>query len=234
MVSARHWIIDNFLDPIKAQKIAEEFPPYDSDRWMVYNNPVENKSTCEDWRVFGPETYKFFIEANSPKMVGWAAALVGCPIHPDYGLHGGGMHIHGIDGNLNPHLDYEIHPQMELRRKINLIVYLSDLKDEEGGRLGFWEDCGQLPGKLLTEVEVKFNRAVLFETDRMWHGMSWPMKVGAGVYRKSLAAYYLTDNDGRGGARRARFVARRGQKVDKKFLEERARLVPQTGLEPVK
>ena len=30
-------------------------------------------------------------------------------LYPDYGLNGGGFHIMGNKGKLNPHLDYVIH-----------------------------------------------------------------------------------------------------------------------------
>jgi len=32
--------------------------------------------------------------------------------------------MHAAGGNLNPHLDYSIHPKMGLQRKLNVIIYL--------------------------------------------------------------------------------------------------------------
>jgi hypothetical protein len=48
-------------------------------------------------------------------------------LYPDPGLHGGGWHMHGAGGNLNPHLDYSIHPKSGLMRKLNIIIYLSNI-----------------------------------------------------------------------------------------------------------
>ena len=49
---------------------------------------------------------------------------IGIKLFIDPGLHGGGWHIHSNKGNLNPHLDYSIHPKMDIQRRLNLIVYL--------------------------------------------------------------------------------------------------------------
>lgn len=211
-------VVDDFLDRDRAEKLAAEFLPYEDPRWLRYDNPVEEKLACNNWNAFGPEIYKFFAEMNSPGVID----TFGDGIYPDPGLHGGGMHMHGPGGNLNPHLDYEIHPKLGLRRKINLILYLSDLPAGGGGALGFWEDLGDKPGKLMQEVEIKFNRAVIFETSRCWHGMVSPMRVSDGVYRKSLAVYYLADASSKDGLKRARFVAREGQTVDAEFLRKRS------------
>jgi hypothetical protein len=51
-------IYDNFLS--NAEKVAAEFPAFDSDAWFEYNNPIEVKKTCNNWHHFGPETYKTF------------------------------------------------------------------------------------------------------------------------------------------------------------------------------
>ena len=39
-----------------------------------------------------------------------------------------------------------------------------------------------------------FNRAILFDvTNNSWHGLSRVCKLPEGIYRKSIAIYYLTD-----------------------------------------
>ena len=58
---------------------------------------------------------------------------------PDAEFHGGGMHCTKRDGKLDVHIDYSIHPQMNLERRINLILYLKfDWQREYGGNLEFW------------------------------------------------------------------------------------------------
>ena len=135
-----HQVIDNFLDLEKAKKISQEFPDYDSDVWYCYNNPLENKKTCNSWYQFGPETYRTLSFLNSKEFISQLEKITGIKkLYPDIGLHGGGLHIHGTGGELNVHLDYSIHPKLKLQRKLNLIIYLAeDWNNEWGGSLELW------------------------------------------------------------------------------------------------
>ena len=48
------------------------------------------------------------------------------------------------------------------------------------------------PGKLIKEIEPKFNRAILFDTTQnSWHGLPKPLKCPKNELRKSIAVYYL-------------------------------------------
>jgi len=135
---------------------------------------------------------------NSPQMIKLLEKHVGVNLFPDMGLHGGGWHMHGSGGNLNPHFDYSIHPKCGLQRKLNIIIYLSrDLKPiKHKGHLGLWSHDHKInqPKDLIKEVEPIFNRAIIFDTTQnSWHGMSQKLQVPKGIYRKSLAVYYLTE-----------------------------------------
>jgi hypothetical protein len=47
---------------------------------------------------------------------------------------------------------------------------------------------------LIKEVEIKFNRAVIFDTSlQSWHGLSRQVTSNGQHVRKSLAIYYLCD-----------------------------------------
>jgi len=141
-------------------------------------------------------------------------------LYADHGLHGGGWHIHGPRGNLNPHFDYSIHPKAGLQRKLNIIIYLSKefQPNSHGGHLGLWahDPASNQPGALIKEVEPVFNRAVIFDTTQnSWHGMSRQLLQPEGIFRKSLAIYYLcepAEDASRMG--RALFAPRGNQKSD--------------------
>ena len=190
-------VVDNFISSEQLPRLESEFLAFDSPKWFIYKNAIEDKKALNDWNAFPAATYQFFAYLNSPGFVAHLSGLVKAPLESDNGLHGGGWHVHGTGGNLNPHLDYSIHPKAGMQRKINIIVYLSrELKPEHGGYLGLWDTDEKTarPGKLIHEVEPRFNRAIIFDTTQnSWHGMSRPLTQPEGIYRKSLAIYYLTE-----------------------------------------
>lgn len=187
-----HCVIDNFLtDPYS---IENEFLNYDSPNWIVYENFVQNKKVNCDWFLFPKNTYRLFTYLNSQEFVDILSNYIGCKLYSDPGLQAGGWHIHGNGGLLNPHLDYSTHPKLPLERKLNLIIYVSsDITNEHGGHLGLWAG-EETPKELVKEIAPIFNRAVIFDTTQnSWHGLSQKCTLPAGVYRKSLAVYYLTN-----------------------------------------
>lgn len=193
-----HHIIENFLPGNIAKSISEEFFNFDDDRWYCYNNPLENKRTIQDWGKFPKNTYSVLQYLCSENFVNFIKELTGIKnLYPDYGLHGGGWHMHGKGGNLNVHKDYSIHPKLNLQRKLNLIVYLSENWNFTwGGGLELWshDDKNNKPNKCEKVIDNVFNRAVLFDTTQnSWHGLPKPLSCPENSYRKSLAIYYLTD-----------------------------------------
>lgn len=227
-----HHVYDNFFSEDIAQGLESEFPSYNSERWHLYKNSIEDKKTLNDWNQFGPLTYQCFSFLCSNPFVEALSNLCGVKLYPDIGLHGGGWHIHGNGGNLNPHLDYSIHPKLKLQRKINLIIYLdSHLKKEHGGQLGLWshDPTLNLPKDLIKEIDPIFNRAVIFDTTQnSWHGMSKTLTTPENVHRKSLAVYFLCDPaEGTDLRMKALFAPREEQKDDqsvKELIEKRSQL----------
>ena len=190
-----YMVIDNFLPDNLAKSLSNEFPDYDDDIWFNYNNRIEHKKLLSDWRKFPLSTYQVFSFFNSQWMLNTLSNLVDSPLIEDQGLHGGGWHIHSNGGKLNPHLDYSLHPMLGLQRKLNLIVYLSENWEENyGGHFGLWDQhpTELRANNLIKEIGIKFNRAVLFDTTKQsWHGLSRKVQCPKGIYRKSLATYYL-------------------------------------------
>ena len=119
-----HVVIDNFLPHALAEDLEKDFPVDRLSELYSYNNPLEHKFASNNWNLFPPTTYAFFEYLNSAAVVEKMSLLCGVQLEADFGLHGGGWHIHGDGGKLNPHLDYSIHPKLGLQRKLNLILYL--------------------------------------------------------------------------------------------------------------
>lgn len=193
-----HCVIDGFFSNEMAQALEKEFPSIDAPLWREYHSPLEDKKACNDWERFKPLTYQVFSYLISRDFIDKVQSYLGIsPLYPDPGLSGGGWHAHGRGGKNNVHLDYSIHPKLELERRVNLLVYMNSKWTEDwGGVLSLWDqkEGEKSPGNLIKEVVPQFNRAVLFDTTQnSWHGLPKPIECPEGETRRSLAVYYLTD-----------------------------------------
>lgn len=214
-------IVDDFLPEQQAMAISESIPEYDSQFWNCsYNSPLEKKKACNDWNRFSPFQYTLFQELMlSNGFVKHVEKLIGeSGLVPDYGLHGGGFHIHKTGDKLNLHLDYKTHPKLLMRRKLNIIYYLTpDWDPAWGGGLQLWTHDEELnkPKQLATTIENKFNRLVIFDVSgNSWHGFPEEIKCPDNVYRKSAAVYYLKGDGTPDDRMRAKFVPSKEQESD--------------------
>jgi len=192
-----HVVLDNFINENFLEKIASEFPDYNSNIWHEYNNPLEIKKTCNSWNSFGKNTYQLFYYLNSSAFLKKLEVLTGCELFADYGLNGGGLHTHKSGGKLNTHLDYSMHPKINFERKLNIIIYITpDWNPNWGGELGLWANNSEndKPGELVKNIIPYYNRAVIFDTtQKSWHGLPDELKTPNGICRNSLATYYLCE-----------------------------------------
>lgn len=220
-----HAIIDDFFLPEIADKISDEFPNFEDSSLEQYDNTFGLKKVINRWDSFKKYTYQAFtFFGRDPFLSNIKYILEEENLWLDVGLNGGGLHIHGVGGALNVHKDYNIHPKLEEQRKLNVIVYMCrDWNPEWGGNLELWSHNEETkkPKDLIKTVDVKFNRAVLFDTTQnSWHGFQKYLTCPSDRYRQSMAAYYVRpapeDTEPRG---KALFVAREDQKNDPKFEE---------------
>lgn len=220
-----HVVIDNFFLPEVADKISEEFPDFNAPFINNHNNPLEIKKTLNHWDKFPSATYRAFTSFGKPAFLENVRNMTEkFDLELDYGLNGGGWHMHGRGGNNNIHLDYNIHPKLHMQRKINIIVYMTkDWQKDWGGGLEFWshDDVSNQPLKCVKTIENRFNRAVIFDTTQnSWHGLPNAINCPEGVIRKSIAAYYVCaapcQTEERG---RALFAPREDQKGDESVKE---------------
>jgi Rps23 Pro-64 3,4-dihydroxylase Tpa1-like proline 4-hydroxylase len=222
----RHVVIDNFFQKDVAEQLASEFPDYnDPNIWSVYQNSIENKKLTPHWDLFPKTTYQVFSMMNTPHFVELIRGITGIPdLYADYGMHGGGWHMHTRGGKLNMHKDYSIHPKLGLERRCNIIIYMTpEWHESWNGGLEFWShnDETNLPKECVTKVYNKFNRAVLFDTTQnSWHGLPDEIQCPDDVYRKSLAIYYVSPPRASSETHdRALFAPHKEQANDPKILE---------------
>jgi 2OG-Fe(II) oxygenase superfamily len=188
-----HILLEDFLDPEIAGKMAAEFPQATSDAWTQYKHANENKLGMPKREMFPATIRAVTDELNSPEFVAWVSELTGIPgLMADPMLEGGGLHQSGSGGYLNVHTDFSMHHfHTHWRRRVNLILYLNPQWNEKwGGSIELWEQkmvrCGAKYPPLL-------NHALVFTTDeRSLHGFPDPLTCPEDESRKSLALYYYT------------------------------------------
>jgi hypothetical protein len=227
-----HLIVDNFFEDSFANSLESEFPPFDSTNWYNYDSPIEKKRTMNSWDKFPPNTYKAVFDLCSREFAVLLSYKLGVDLYPDYGLNGGGWHMHGRGGKLNLHKDYSMHPKVPLERKFNIIIYLTkNWNPEWGGGIQFWshDEINNKPKECVKKYDLVFNRAVIFDTTQnSWHGLPEPLSCPEGQYRKSLAIYYLQKPDVTACDRnRALFAPTKEQESDQsilKLIEDRAHI----------
>lgn len=221
----RHVVIDNFFLPEIAEKLSEEFPDYNDSSNYSYKSPLEDKKALNYWDRFPPCTYRAFMSFGSPAFVENMSYLINTDeIYFDFGLNGGGWHMHTKGGNNNIHLDYNMHPKLHMQRKLNIIIYLTkNWNPEWGGGLELWSHDYETnsPKECVKTVDNIYNRAIIFDTtENSWHGLPKYIDCPEGVIRKSLAAYYVCPASGQTENRmKALFSPREEQKNDPEVAE---------------
>ena len=220
-----HVIIDNFFLPEIADKISDEFPDFNDASVNTYNSPLEIKKSLNHWDRFPPTTYRAFtFLGRYPFVARMQHVTKKYDLEFDYGLNGGGWHMHGPGGNLNIHVDYNMHPKLHMQRKLNIIVYLTkDWDTSWGGGLELWshDESENKPMKKEKTVDNIYNRAILFDTTQdSWHGLPDTIKCPEGHLRKSIAAYYVCPAAAQTENRsRAMYVPRKDQEGDESIKE---------------
>jgi len=215
-------IIDNFLLEDYADKIYNSFPT-NYDNWYKYINPIEFKYTFDNIETLSEDIRKYFYLLSSDHFITLMNKLTNIPnLEKDPYLHGAGLHCHGKNGKLDIHLDYEKHPYSGKERRINIILFISkDWKTEWNGANELWDKDVT---KCVKKTEIKFNRAIIFKTnDISWHGMPDSLDCPEGIYRKSLAYYYVselnTNKKEEKYRKKAKYIKRPNDKYDDKKEE---------------
>ena len=110
---------------------------------------------------------------------------------PDKELNGGGLHEIKSGGYLKIHTDFNKHPNIDLDRRVNILIYLNkNWENDYGGDLQLWD-------KNMEKCEKKifpfFNTMVIFSTnDFSNHGHPEPINCPKDISRKSIALYYFS------------------------------------------
>jgi len=187
----KYVVIDNFLDKSVSEKVFQNFPEID-ENWHSYYNPIEVKFANDDINKLNSSIKNIFYALSTHQITKVFSDLTNIKeLEYDPCLHGAGLHAHSRNGRLGMHLDYEKHPILNKTRQLNIILYLSKDWDKSwNGATEFWDKEMK---ECITKIDIKFNRAVIFQTNEIsWHGLPELIKCPENVFRKSLAYYYLS------------------------------------------
>jgi hypothetical protein len=189
-----NFLIDNFLRPEFAAKVADAFPPYEEAIAVGRSFRAVNekgKVQVTDSTRFPEPIRQLNHVLASPEFCELISHALGISsLLADEKLVGGGMHQTAARGHLDVHVDFNYLEDRGWHRRANLLVFLNrGWKPEWGGEFELWD----------ADVKVRhhahlpiFNRCVLFETNEVsFHGVT-AVKCPTGQTRKSFAAYYYT------------------------------------------
>lgn len=169
------------------------FPDAESSVWYRYDNVFEKKLATNKFEAL-PKCWSTLAGIlNGPTFVGYLEHVTGIPnLIPDPKFRGGGIHMILPGGKLDIHADFNVHPDLQLERRVNVLIYLNKKwRKAWGGELELWDKD---MSRCVKRIAPKFNRMVCFNTSGdAFHGHPDPLKCPEGVTRKSFAAYYYTN-----------------------------------------
>lgn len=189
-----HIVLDDFIDATLLRELLPEWPT--EGQKVSYNRDQERlKFEWQPIHLRSPRLRGFLAEMNSEPMLRFLEALTGIPkLIADPYFVGGGLHETRAGGHLGIHADFNINKQMNVLRRINLLIYLNDDWDPAwNGALELWSrDMKQRRAKVMPDMA----RAVIFNTDLdSFHGVPDQIACPPDRARRSIALYYYTASD---------------------------------------
>ena len=186
-----HVVIDDFLDPGVLKAVLSDFPS--SENKKHFDRDQERlKYQYQPHEVASGLVRNLFAELNSQAFLGFLEEMTGIDgLISDPYFEGGGLHETMRGGHLGVHADFNVHDQLKVERRLNLLIYLNEEWEEDfGGQLELWE-------KDMSECAVRvapvFGRAVIFSTALdSFHGHPDPLNCPPERSRRSIATYYYT------------------------------------------
>lgn len=195
-----HITLDDFLDTTLVEQLVAKFPALkakpgqtpDAAKTEDGKLPQPNKLWLSNQIGVDPLIRQLYWELNSAPFLAFLEKLTGIDnLLPDPHMAGGGVHQTLRDGLLMVHADFNKHPQFQLDRRLNILLYLNPgWEDHWGGQLELW-------ARDLSRCEKRISplggRCVIFSTTRdSFHGHPHPLMCPPEQSRKSIALYYYT------------------------------------------
>jgi Rps23 Pro-64 3,4-dihydroxylase Tpa1-like proline 4-hydroxylase len=186
----RHLVIDGIIKPEFAEEIYQAFPKEEvfNKRYKGVNEFKAEGSNFEDFPAIFSQLKDAFHSKEWCQIMSEITGIDELFSVPD--ALGGGLHQGGNGSFLDIHIDFNIHADRGIHRRINLLIFFNkDWKEVYGGHTELWNaDMTNLDKKVFPD----FNRCLIFETNEIsYHGYA-AITVPENVTRKSFYAYYYT------------------------------------------
>jgi len=186
-----HIVLDDFIDAEVLKAVLAEFPS-STDKEFFDRDQERFKFQFRPGQIQSGLIRNLFAELNGQAFLGFLEQMTGISgLIPDPHYDGGGLHETKRGGHLGVHADFNIHDQLKLERRLNLLVYLNeDWEEDYGGQLELWD---REMKQCVVRVPPLFGRAVIFNTDLdSFHGHPDPLNCPPDRTRRSIATYYYS------------------------------------------
>lgn len=185
-----HIVIDDLLPKDILYRVLGEFPKRAKGRFDDDHSRLKTGYQME--KITSPLITNLIDALNSSPFLDFLERMTGIKgLITDPHQAGGGLHETAQGGHLSIHADFNMHPHLRTRRRMNLILFLNEnWQDDYGGALELWETDMSAKAKAVMPV---IGRAVVFNTESdTFHGHPDPLTCPDNIYRRSLALYYYT------------------------------------------
>ena len=185
-----HLVIDDFLPLEFIDSILAAFPDK-SQATVSHSKAHQLHKRGYRPHTLGDNPCRHYLHLfNTPPVLQFLEEVTGINgLIPDPYFLGGGLHEIERGGKLNVHADFTLHEKLNLVRRINLLIYLNKAwQSDYGGSLELWDAKME---RCVKSIEPKFNRAVIFTTDKQsFHGHPNALNCPKEMTRRSIALYY--------------------------------------------
>jgi hypothetical protein len=186
-----HIVMDDFLDAGLLRRLVDQFP--DREGRTYFDRAQERfKYQFDPNTVESPLVRNLLAELNGEPFMAFLEKMTGIEgLISDPYYSGGGLHETLAGGHLSIHADFNVHKEMQVERRLNLLIYLNDDWPEDyGGQLELWDKKMRAAA---TSILPVLGRAVVFSTTlQSFHGQPDPVKCPPDRSRRSIATYYYT------------------------------------------
>jgi hypothetical protein len=195
-----HVVLDDFLPEAHARWLSDHFPGPEHPVWLDWRRRSghqygkQGPGNADRFDSLEPEFELALQQFNSHRFLRHLEKLTGVEhLLPDPYFKGGGMHQILPEGFLDVHTDFNENQQLQLVRRLNVLIYLNEgWQPGWGGELELWNGPKET-GSAVDKIAPLYNRCVIFSTDKTsFHGHPSPWSPPHGRTRRSIALYYYT------------------------------------------